>query len=136
EGMAQHFGVQFTATLDVPEDGDYRFELASDDGASLFVDGRRIIENDGIHAANRIRRARVTLERGPHDFRVDYFEAAGEEHLYVAWAGKAFGATPLSRWVPESVRGQPQEERDRYTGMPIVPANGEAAIYRNFIAGS
>lgn len=136
EGMAEHFGVQFTASIEAPEDGTYRFELASDDGARLFIDGKRVIDNDNVHPADRIRSARVPLTKGPHEFRVDYFEAAGEEHLYVAWSGATFQNTPLSRWVPESRISGGEVERDRFTGIPLEPRNGEAVIYRNFIRGS
>lgn len=134
EGMANHFGVEYTAKFTAPKDGDYRFILASDDGSRLFIDGKQVLEHDGIHPSSDLRVARVKLTQGTHDFRLEYFEGAGEEQLYLAWAGPGFGETPLSKWIhPSRAEGAPEQEQQE--PMALAPQNGEPVIYRNFLDG-
>ena len=138
EGMTEHFGVQYEGVLDVPEDGDYQFYLASDDGAALFIGDRQIIEIDGIHPADPVRSAKVKLKRGTQKVRLDYFEAAGQEQLYLGWSGAKFSETPLSGWVPPGWLGNDgvKADEDEFPGIPLGPENGEAVVYRNFIEGA
>ena len=89
------FGFLFEGTIDVSKDGAYEFYLASDDGSQLFIDGIRIVDNDGLHGTIR-KSGQVNLKAGPHAIRVSYIEAAGQEELYVGWKGPGFGETSLS----------------------------------------
>jgi hypothetical protein len=57
----------------VPKSGDYKFLLTADDGAQLFIDGKRIIDKDGVHAAETGEEI-VRLEAGGHRLRVPYFQ--------------------------------------------------------------
>ena len=137
EGMTERFGVRYDGLLEVPEDGVYEFHLASDDGSELFVGGKSLIKNDGIHAASDIKSKKVRLKKGPNKVRLDYFEAVGEEELYLGWSGVKFTETPLSVWIPPGRAGKDEIKADNneFLGMPLVPENGEALIYRNFITG-
>ncbi len=137
EGMTEHFGVRYDGVLAVPEDGEYQFFLASDDGARLSVGGRNLITLDGIQPAGPVQMKKVKLKKGPQRVRVDYFESAGQEQLYLAWAGPQFSETALSEWIPPSRLGNDEVKAvtDEFTGLPLVPENGEAIVYRNFIEG-
>jgi hypothetical protein len=53
--------------------GKYRFALASDDGSRLYIDGKQIINNDGVHSTERLDGA-VTLAGGIHSIRIAYFQ--------------------------------------------------------------
>ncbi len=137
EGMAEHFGVQWEGKVDAPENGFYVFSLASDDGARLYVDGKAVIEHDGIHASSELKAGRVRLSQGAHTVRVDYFEQSGQEEVYLGWAGPKFSETPLSKWIHPSRQdgGEARADEQRNRGLPLAPENGEAVMYRNFIAG-
>ena len=74
--------VQLDGFLHAPEAGTYRFHLSSDDGSRLFVAGREVVENDGIHPDTE-RHGEIVLEAGVHPIRIDYFEAAGGEALHL-----------------------------------------------------
>ena len=91
------FGVVFTGRLDAPKTGNYRFYLASDDGARLLIDGKEVLNNDGIHPASTIKEGATKLEKGSHEYRLEYFQAAGNIELYAAWKGADFQITPLSK---------------------------------------
>ena len=137
EGMTERFGVRYDGVLEVPEDGVYEFHLASDDGSELFVAGQSLINNDGIHPASDVKSKKTKLKKGPNVVRLDYFEAAGQEQLYLAWSGVKFSETALSEWVPPDRAGKDEVSAGsrEFLGMPLVPQNGEALIYRNFITG-
>jgi hypothetical protein len=67
------FGIEYTGKFWVEMPGQYRFSLLSDDGAKLRIDGKLVINNDGVHAAFAASAA-ATLTRGSHSIRVDYFQ--------------------------------------------------------------
>ncbi len=136
EGMSEHFGVRFDGKLEAPEDGPYRFMLASDDGARLYINGREVIDNDGTHPSNNLKETQVQLTKGTNLLLVDYFDHTALEEVYLAWAGPKFDETALSKWIHPSRQEGEEEESKQMTGIPLVPENGEALIHRNFIEGS
>ncbi|MDP6446131.1 MAG: c-type cytochrome, partial [Pirellulaceae bacterium] len=44
-----YYGLRFESTLEIAADGEYSFRLASDDGSRLTIDGRVVVDNDGVH---------------------------------------------------------------------------------------
>ena len=89
------FGVVFTGRIEVSKKGSHRFYLASDDGARILVDGKMVVESDGIHPASSIKEGAIVLDKGPHEFRLEYFQAAGNIELYAAYKSAASQITPL-----------------------------------------
>ena len=129
------YGVVFTGKLAAPKDGEYTFSLASDDGGRITVDGKKVVEDDGIHPAS-VREGKVKLKAGEHDFRLEYFQAAGQAELFAAWSGADFTATPLSKWVPDSFKDSgPKKKKNETPSIPIVVGK-EPVLYRNFIANA
>ena len=130
------FGVVYTGRLVVPKDGEYTFGIAGDDGVRLLIDGKRVVEHDGVHPASEIREGKSRLKAGERELRLEYFQATGEAELYVAWRGSDFGNTPLSKWVhPNWKSGSGARKKETHTGIPLVVGN-EPIVYRNFIAGA
>ena len=130
------FGLVFTGKLDAPKDGEYFFQLASDDGGRILIDGKRVAEHDGIHPASPIVEGKTKLKKGAHEFRLEYFQAAGQAELFAAWRGPDFVTTPLSKWIhPAMKSGAKAKKKDQNTGMPLVVAQ-EPIVYRNFITGA
>ena len=85
-----YFGFVFTGSLIVPEDGTYQFTLDSDDGSRLTIDGKVVIEYDGIHGEGSPQRASVNLAKGRRDIRVDYFQGTSGKGLTMSWSGPNF----------------------------------------------
>ena len=75
-----NFAYRFKGYIKVPADGMYVFTLATDDGSSLFIDGKNIILVDGIHGPEDMTGS-VMLKKGLHEIRMDYFEAGGGEEI-------------------------------------------------------
>ena len=90
------FGFVFTASLIVPKDGEYTFILDSDDGSRLTLDGKQLIEYDGIHGVGKPKRASVQLKQGRYPLRLDYFQRQFGKGLSLAWSGPGFRRKRLS----------------------------------------
>lgn len=69
------FAIRYEGKFEVPSDGAYDFKLGSDDGAILWIDGKKVIDNDGAHAY-REATGKADLKAGAHRLRVDYFQGA------------------------------------------------------------
>jgi len=75
EGVqADNFATISTATFDI-EPGRYAIELSSDDGARLYLDGKRLIDHWDIHEP-AVDEIEVQLG-GKHTLRIEHFEASG-----------------------------------------------------------
>ncbi len=79
-----HFGYIFSGIIYVPEDGVYEFMTQSDDGSVLYINGNKIVDNDGSHAAITAT-GRVALKSGYHTYKLLYFEDYEGEYLGWAW---------------------------------------------------
>ncbi len=84
------FAAQYEGQLIVKEGGTYTFNLASDDGSMLFINGEPVLDNDGLHGT-RTRSVTLDLEAGAHDIEVRYFENGGAQTLQLAWSGPDTG---------------------------------------------
>jgi hypothetical protein len=91
-----NFGYVFTGFLKVPMDGDYTFSLDSDDGSRLAIDGRVVVEHDGIHGEGKPKTATVPLKAGRSPIRLDYFQGRLGKGLTVGWSGPGFTVRSLS----------------------------------------
>jgi hexosaminidase len=81
-----HFAVRFTSLIDVPADGAYTFFTRSDDGSSLFIDGTKVVDNDGPHGDQEASGA-VPLKAGRHSLVLLYFQGIGGRMLEVSYQG-------------------------------------------------
>lgn len=90
------FGFVFTGVLKVPADADYTFSLDSDDGSRLIVDGKKILEYDGIHGEGSPKQATVRLNQGRVPVRLEYFQRGNGWGLTVGWSGPGFPGRSLS----------------------------------------
>ena len=104
------FGFVFTGVLKVPAEGDYTFSLDSDDGSRLLIDGKQIVEHDGIHGEGSPKLATVHLKPGRIPVRLDYFQRGSGLGLTVAWSGPGFLARPLSASPKTPVPGNLAEQ--------------------------
>src|SRR5580700_3296576 len=96
------FAIDYTARFWIEKPGVYRFGLVSDDGSRMYVDDREIIDNDGIHSAER-RAGSVDLSGGIHQIRVSYFQGPRDEValiLQVAGPGDRFRIFSTDEFKP------------------------------------
>ncbi|XHS77400.1 PA14 domain-containing protein [Burkholderiaceae bacterium UC74_6] len=82
--LSEWYGLDIRFTLNVPQDGPRDFMLLSDDGAVLYVDDARVIDNDGLHTPEALMET-VNLSKGVHLVRVRYFQGPGDGALMLGW---------------------------------------------------
>ena len=90
EGGGDHFGVRFTGFVKIPADGLYSFYTSSDDGSRMTIAGRKIVDNDGLHATRQAA-GLMRLPAGLHPITISFFEATGDETLKVFVEGGKTG---------------------------------------------
>ena len=83
-GFEANFRTVATATLTAPEDGRYTFRLRGDDGVALWIDGKAVIVNDGLHEPTPAD-GEAVLSAGPHELRVDHFQGGQGVGLQLEW---------------------------------------------------
>jgi hypothetical protein len=96
------YSVEWKGYLRVPVSGDYRFTLESDDGSTLEIGDRLVVDNGGHHG--RIRRdGAIRLEEGEHPIRVRYFNSQFDAEFRLYWTvpGKAEDTIPSEALLPE-----------------------------------
>lgn len=86
------FSAAWSGALLVWRSGPYTFQVVSDDGSWLYIDGTRVIDNGGQHGAQPASTT-VTLERGVHAVRLEYTQQGGRMALQWRWTTE--GGTPV-----------------------------------------
>lgn len=87
-----------TGYVVITENDTYAFELTSDDGSVLYVDGAKLIDNDNNHGAT-VATGVKALRKGVHAFRLDYAQTGAGNQALIVRAGSASG--PLSSIDPQ-----------------------------------
>ncbi|MCM8536317.1 MAG: PA14 domain-containing protein [Lentisphaeraceae bacterium] len=124
--LKNHFAMIFEGELNVPKDGSYKFSLSSDDGSALFIDGKQIILNDGVHPASKVVNKSIKLKKGKVSIKAHYFEGSGGEEFNVWWNGPRVKNRGLS------TTGGKQKKGGNAPILEIDPKDGEAIVLRNF----
>jgi PA14 domain len=81
------FAIDYSGRFWAQKPGLYRFEITSDDGSKLYIDGRLIVNNDGIHPPVT-KLATVALDVGVHRIRISYFQGPRESVALVLRVAK------------------------------------------------
>lgn len=89
-GPVDNIAAVFKGNLVIESGGSYRFQLNSDDGSALYIDGKRVIDNDGAHA-DAAKSGSITLTAGNHAIEVRYFDGRYGATLQLQWQGPDSG---------------------------------------------
>ena len=102
--LIEWFALDINFKVDVPTTGTYAFTVKSDDGSIMYIDGQKVVDNDGLHPTQEVT-ANKTLTKGVHNFRIKYYQGP---RYYIAlelfW--KIPGATART-YIPESLLSRP-----------------------------
>ncbi|MGV3614834.1 MAG: family 20 glycosylhydrolase [Fimbriimonas sp.] len=96
EGVANEapFALLFSGSLTVEKPGRYTLGLGSDDGSVLYLDGQRILENDGEHGYLE-RTVTIDLEKGTYPMQITFFDAGGAKRLEFFWTPPGEARRPV-----------------------------------------
>jgi cytochrome c2 len=95
------YGIKFEGFFKIDQEGDYRFTLHSDDGSKLYVDGKQVVDNDGVHAPKDAG-GHTKLTKGVHKVTVGFFQVGGGAELEVRLNGPGVGDLNLAEIVAAS----------------------------------
>ena len=84
--QADKFALRFTGFVQAPRAGKYTFFANSDDGSRIYIRGRMVVNNDGLHGPVEVAGA-IELSAGSHPIVVTYFDNGGGDSLKIQWAG-------------------------------------------------
>lgn len=84
-GPRENYFVDLDVQIVATQATRYRFEVASDDGFALEIDGRRICAFTGDRAL-ATQQCGLLLTPGPHALALRYFQGVGPAGLSVRWA--------------------------------------------------
>jgi hypothetical protein len=117
------FAIDYSGYFYVGNPGTYRFLLASDDGSKLYIDNKRMIDNDGLHPI-QLEQCSITLKGGIHHIRISYFQGPRDYValiLAVARPGEDFRIFSTNEFSP------PRNPADWKYGDPNnLPGNDPA----------
>jgi len=82
----EKFALILKGAIEIPATALYTFYLNSNDGSKLYIDGKLVIDNDGLHGALE-KEGQIDLSEGKHSLRITYFQAGGGFHLKAYMAG-------------------------------------------------
>lgn len=82
-----YFNFSFEGFVFIENAGSYQFRTTSDDGSRLYLDGKRIVDNNGVHTLKTVTSAAKNLDHGPHAIRVEFFDYIEEDSLLVEYKG-------------------------------------------------
>ena len=93
-GQTETFGLVFTGTVNVSAAASYDFQINSDDGSRLYIDGQLVVDNDGVHAPVTVGGS-IFLNPGSYPLRVEFFERFGGQVLEVTYQGAEGTFVPI-----------------------------------------
>jgi alpha-L-fucosidase len=79
----EYYGFSFQGYILIPSTDIYAFSTNSDDGSNLWIDGYKVVNNDGLHGSKEVE-STIALAKGYHKIRVDYFNKTGSDGLTVS----------------------------------------------------
>lgn len=78
------FAIDYQGEIYIPKSGRYHFRIGSDDGSILYLDGKKVVDNDGVHSWGEAT-GDVQLNQGTHQFRLSYFQGPAAELGLQLW---------------------------------------------------
>ncbi len=123
--LREHYFICWTGLLRVPKDGKFRFFTVSDDGSRLFLAGKLVVDNGGIHVMKEAS-GEVDLKAGDQEIRVEYFQGTGHAGVRILWeSGGVKDVIP-----PAALRHRkavaPTEEERKGILLPVEVSRPEA----------
>jgi hexosaminidase len=99
QAEADKFGVQFRGYLNVPETGIYTFYLTCDDGGTLRIADRLVVDNDGLHSAIE-KSGQVALSKGLQPVALDFVEGGGGYTFMLKYSKEGEAPQPVpASWL-------------------------------------
>ncbi len=141
--LVDFFYIRWTGKIRIPKDGNYTFTLESDDGSRLFIDGKQIIDHNGLHAMEE-KSGDAELKAGDHALKVEFFENDVDAGCKFSWQppGAAKEIVPATALFHESaptastaaassgLLGEYFDIGSSLEDFPVIPADKKPVVKR------
>jgi mono/diheme cytochrome c family protein len=127
-----NFGIVWEGDFMADDDGAHEFRLDADDGARLVIEGRTIVEINGLGPMDgtRANNGKAALKKGANHIRVEYFQGSGQQGITLGWRSKSMKSW---EWLtPTAVQAGSKAP----PSILLAPTAEKTVTYRNFIAGT
>ena len=116
--LEDNFAIIATGFIKIETEGTYTFHIWSDDGSKLFINGKQVIDNDGLHGAE-YGEVSIAMTKGFYPFKLEYFQGAGGRFLSYNW--KKPGDTDFEVIPPKNIlHGNTDKELLRSMKLPMA----------------
>ncbi|HWB76230.1 MAG TPA: PA14 domain-containing protein, partial [Nannocystaceae bacterium] len=82
--LKQWFALHVRGSLNITEAGTYKICLNAGDGAQLYLDENKIVDNDGVHDTTQ-KCEELAVEPGEYALDILYFQGTGDRGLQLTW---------------------------------------------------
>jgi hypothetical protein len=105
--ICTQFAFLYDGVIDVTTAGHYAWEIGSDDGSQLFIDGVLLIDNDGLHPHQDMDRT-IAMDVGEHWVRMAMFQNTGQSSATIRYRvpGSSAWVVPPVYHTPASGIGE------------------------------
>jgi hypothetical protein len=117
--LQDSFTVTWRGLVRIPEAGKWKFYTVSDDGSRLSVNGKRVVDNGGLHEM-REASGEIELKVGDHELEVEYFENYALAGMRILWEGPGTGkdVIPASALFHKKSQAPTEAERKGISQEP------------------
>lgn len=117
--LKDDFVIQANGYLDISKTQNYAFRTWSDDGSVLYINGKKIVDNDGMHGVE-YKENIVYLEEGVYKFRLEHMQGGGGKFLSLNWKPE-----DAAKWevVPRGAIGHLKEQQSIIGNLVLPMAN-------------
>jgi hypothetical protein len=92
--LADHFMVRWSGILTTKAAGEYSFLTTSDDGSRLYIDGKLVVDNWGLHSMTK-KSGSTALQPGAHAIKIIFQEGGGGAGCIASWKPPGKNETPI-----------------------------------------
>lgn len=86
EGIGRDkYSIRWTGKITAPENREFTFYSASDDGVRVWIDNKLLIENWTDHGTTIDSGKMVMIKGKLYDIKIEYFENGGSETIQLGW---------------------------------------------------
>ena len=90
------YAMRWSGQMMAPHNGRYCFWTQPDDGSQIWVDGKRVVDNDGNHGPRARSGCVSNLKVGWHQLVVTFYENGGGAMMRAQISGPGFGWTRIN----------------------------------------
>jgi len=116
KGLENDFVLIAEGYIDIEKSQNYAFRTWSDDGSILYLNDKKILDNDGMHGVE-YKEAELFLEEGCYKLRYEFMQGAGGKFLSLNWKPQDYDAWKV---VPREVLLH-SEAQQQVIGDKILP---------------